>query len=133
LTVLTTIVVGVVADGAGGEFTGCGVATGVGATAGGAAAVAFFALFDYAVATFATGDEGDVFVRGEAGVGGGFGEETVADVADGAGGETIGCIHSCGIHLLLEGGQEAVYDILLIGIADCCTERTTHLCRGTEL
>ena len=93
LTVLTTIVVGVVADGAGGEFTGCGIAAGVAATTGGAAAVAFFAFFDDAVAAFAGGDEGHVFV------GGGFGEETVADVADGAGRETVCCVHGRGIHL----------------------------------
>ena len=133
MTVLTTIVVGVVADGAGGEFTGCGIAAGVAATTGGAAAVAFFAFFDDAVATFAGGDEGDVFVGGEAGVGGGFGEETVADVADGAGRETICSVHRRGIHLLLVEGKGRMYDVLLIGVADCCTERTTYLCGGTEL
>jgi len=65
LTTGTACVVGIVADGASGEFTGVGVAASVSSAAGGTATVAFFAGFDDTVAAFAGCDEGYVFVGGE--------------------------------------------------------------------
>ena len=113
---MAAIFVGVVADGAGVEFAGCGVAALVGAAAGGPAAVAVFAFFDDAVAALVAGDGRHALVVGEAGRFHGVAEQGRADVAYRAG--TEGCDADAG------GG---VHDELRVGVAGGAAEGTALL------
>lgn len=116
LALAAAVFVGVVADGVVLEAAGGGVAAGVVATLGLAAAVAVLALFDDAVAADGLADGGDAAVVCEARGLDAVAQQGGADVADGAGREAGDALGGGGVH-----------DVLLAGVAGGAAERTARL------